>query len=182
MNVDNQILIRSATSADRDAISTLYLSAFSKTERDPVAGLAIDLLSEGGVPETCSLVAEISGAIVGHVAFSPVWMESIPNWQGYLLAPLAVSPPRQKHGVGSSIVRHGIGELQSRGVQTLLVYGDPGYYGRFGFDARTAEPYWAPYPLQYAFGWQGLELNDLARIPGPNTIRCLPALMTPALW
>jgi putative acetyltransferase len=68
------------------------------------------------------------------------------------------------------------------GCSGAALVGDPGYYGRFGFDARIAEPYRAPYPLQDAFGWQGLELNDLARIPAPDTIRCLPALMTPALW
>ena len=53
--------IRTPTHRDRDAISAVYGAAFPEGEREPVAGVAIDLLSEDTAPPTIGLVAEIGG-------------------------------------------------------------------------------------------------------------------------
>jgi putative acetyltransferase len=62
--------IREATLSDGDAIRRTHLSAFDADEREIVAKLAVDLLSEGTTPPTIALVAEIGGDAIGHVAFS----------------------------------------------------------------------------------------------------------------
>jgi len=82
--------IRTATSLDRDEIRNVHLCAFSEEEREIVADLAINLLSETTIPQTHSLVAESDNTIVGHVAFSPVTIKNDSKLQGYLLAPLSV--------------------------------------------------------------------------------------------
>jgi len=93
--------IRIATKLDRDDIQSIHRSAFAEGEREQVSKLAADLLSEETVPQTISLVAETEGAVVGHVAFSPVTINNNENFQGYILAPLGVKPAYQKHRIGS---------------------------------------------------------------------------------
>ena len=49
------------------------------------------------------------------------------------LAPLAVAPERQRQGIGSLLVRAGIGALRARNCPLVIVLGHPEYYPRFGF-------------------------------------------------
>ena len=69
--------IRIATSQDRNDVREVYLSAFPENEREIVSKLAINLLSEETTPQTISLVAEIEGAVVGQVSFSPVTIVNV---------------------------------------------------------------------------------------------------------
>lgn len=67
--------IRPAKKQDCEQIRELHLSAFPDNEGPVVAELATALLQEKSRPATLSLLAEITedkGAVVGHVAFSPV--------------------------------------------------------------------------------------------------------------
>ncbi|MCG7851248.1 MAG: N-acetyltransferase, partial [Methanosarcinaceae archaeon] len=81
---------------------------------------------------TISLVAEINGTIVGHIAFSPVTIsDGSPNWYG--LGPVSVLPEYQKQGVGKSLVNEGLSLLKALGGKGCTLVGDPAYYQRFGF-------------------------------------------------
>ena len=87
----DEILIRSETSADVSAIAEVTVAAFKNlaisnhTEQFIIAALrAANAL-------TISLVAEVDGRVVGHIAFSPVTIpDSCPNWYG--LGPVSVAP------------------------------------------------------------------------------------------
>ena len=92
--------IRVATNLDREIIREVHLSAFSEGERQIVSMLAINLLSEQTNPETFSLVGEIDGAVVGHIAFSPVTVDHNLKWKGYILAPLGVKPEYKTTALG----------------------------------------------------------------------------------
>lgn len=174
--------IRPTTAQDRDAIRTLNLAAFPASENELVARLAVDLLDQPTRPATHSWVAEKDQTIVGHVAFSPVTLEPESPVRGYLLAPLSVRPDCQRTGIGSMLVRQGIEQLKAEGLELLLVYGDPAYYGRFGFDADAAEPFKPPYPLQYPFGWLAMTLNPFDVGNDSFTTGCVDALQNPDLW
>ncbi|MBN2332161.1 MAG: N-acetyltransferase [Deltaproteobacteria bacterium] len=174
--------IRIATNQDRDDIRTVYSSAFPKGESEIVAKLAIDLLSENTTPQTISLIAETDNSVVGHVAFSPVGIDNNENCQAYILAPLAVHPDYQKRHIGSTLIEYGMQQLSGMGVNVVFVYGDPKYYGRFGFNADTARNYTAPYNLQYPFGWQAVVLNECNLEKAPVTISCSTSLCDPTLW
>ena len=176
------IEIRIGTDSDRDDVRSIHLSAFPASERETVSTLAVALLSEDTRPETISLVAETKEAVVGHVAFSPVTLNSNNSYLGYILAPLAVRTEHQKQGTGSQLVEDGIQRLSDMGVHTVFVYGDPKYYGRFGFSVDAAESYDPPYRLQYPFGWQAIAL-DMAMTEGTSgQIACVAALCDPVLW
>ena len=130
--------IRTATHRDRGDISGIYSSAFPEGERELVAKLAIDLLSEPSTPEIISLIAETDDSAVGHIAFSPVVTDGHKDHRAYILAPLAVRPAHQQHGIGSTLVEYGMRQLSALQAHTVFVYGDPDYYGRFGFDMEAA--------------------------------------------
>ena len=174
--------IRQATPADRDGILGVHALAFPESERDMVAQLAADLLAEQTTPHILSLVAEIDGVLAGHVGFSPVFRTGVEAFRGYILAPLGVRPDVQKRGVGSELIRYGLRHLADEGVQVVFVYGDPAYYGRFGFSVDTARPYTAPYPLQMPFGWQALALNDHPAPESPALLSCVESLRDSRLW
>lgn len=174
--------IRSATHRDLNMVRDIYLCVFPVEESRVVSKLAIDLFEIETTPSTISLVAEFDGLVVGHVAFSPVGMEGMDGLRGYILAPLAVHLDYQKQGIGSKLVDQGIQELLTAGVDRLFVYGDPDYYGRFGFDAKSAEKFVPPYPLKYAFGWLGMTMGQSDLPSSPVKIKCVGALSDPALW
>jgi putative acetyltransferase len=174
--------IRIARNQDRDDIKRVYSSAFPKGESEIVAKLAIDLLSENTTPQTISLIAETNDSVVGHAAFSPVEIDNNENWQSYILAPLAVQPNHQKRGIGTALIEYGMQQLSDAGINFVFVYGDPKYYGRFGFNADTARNYTTPYDLQYPFGWQAIVLNECAIENVPVVISCVTSLRDPKLW
>ncbi len=129
------VTIRMERAADTDSIDRVIEAAFqnaphsSHTERFIVNALRrCNRL-------TISLVAEDGDAIVGHVAISPVTVSSgAAGWYG--LGPLAVLPCHQRQGIGSMLAHAALKELRRRGGAGCVVLGDPGYYGRFGFNAH----------------------------------------------
>lgn len=176
------IRIRTATSLDREGIRSVHLGAFPVGENQLVATLAVNLLSEDSEPETISLVAEVEGAVVGHIAFSPVVAEASTDLLGYILAPLAVKPEYHKAGIGSQLVESGIALLSTTAANVLFVYGDPTYYGRFGFSAQSATRFIPPCGLQYPFGWQARVLHEEGLPRQAVKLSCVPSLCDPALW
>jgi putative acetyltransferase len=116
------------------------------------------------------------------VSFSPIFLKSDIGISGYILAPLAVSPEHQKIGVGSNLIKSGIDMLAKDDVGVVLVYGDPDYYGRFGFREDIGSSFIPPYPLQYPFGWTGMMLNGTAVPNTPIKCECVAALSKSELW
>jgi putative acetyltransferase len=83
---------------------------------------------------TLSLVALREEKVVGHIAFSPVTVESAESrFNAIALGPMAVLPPYQGKGIGSQLVRIGLTECRQAGHEILFVLGHPDFYGRFGF-------------------------------------------------
>ncbi len=174
--------IRTASSLDRIGVQELYFRTFAERERRLVSVLALNLLSEEPGHETISLVAESNGSIVGHIAFSPVFVNGNENWKGYILAPLGILPPYQKQRIGSRLIACGRRRLAGKGLNRLFVYGDPKYYGKFGFTANAAAGYLPPYQLQYPFGWQAIAIKKDDFETSPVRISCVASLNNPELW
>jgi len=174
--------IRVATSLDRDDVRDIHLCAFPEGEKQIVSTLAVNLLSEETSPKTISLVAEADDAVVGHIAFSPVTVDNNKSWKGYILAPLGVKPEYQKRRIGSRLIESGMEWLSKMGVNVLFVYGDPKYYGKFGFNADLASGYSPPYELQYPFGWQAITLNEGVFTELTVKISCVDPLKDAELW
>lgn len=81
-----------------------------------------------------SLVAELDGIVVGHIAFSPARINGqYGPW--YQLAPVSVRPDIHGQGIGSALIMAGIERLEALGAETCMVLGHPDYYPRFGFES-----------------------------------------------
>jgi len=174
--------IRNAQESDLTSIQKICGTAFSDEENQLIIEFATNLLSELTSPPIQSLVAELDNKVIGFVSFSPIFMSSEHNLTGYILAPLAVLPDHQKKGVGSTLINEGKQILLDSEVDLLLVYGDPSYYGRFGFKEEVARLFLPPYPLKYQFGWQALILSDCKIGNTPMHFECVSSLNNPSLW
>ena len=121
--------IRNERPGDASGIRRVIERAFGQAaEADLVEAL------RRGDALTLSMVAESAGGIVGHVAFSPVTIRSgDATHEGLGLAPLAVLPEQQRHGIGSTLVRAGLDACRACGHPLVVVVGHPEYYQRLGF-------------------------------------------------
>jgi len=174
--------IRLAQETDLDSILKVIETAFSDEENKVIMNLVQELSREVTSPSIKSLVAEVDNQVIGYVSFSPIFLKSDSSIVGYILAPLAVSPEHQKQGVGSNLIKSGIDMLTKDGADVLLVYGDPAYYGRFGFKEEIGRSFVPPYPLEYPFGWTGMMLNETSIPEHPIQFECVSALSKPELW
>ena len=125
-------LVRPENPGDVSAIRDVYANSFAS---DAEARL-VELLRNAG-HLTLSLVAEIDGRVVGHVAFSPVSAES--GTPGVGLAPVAVLSAYRRRGIAGELVARGLETCASLGFGWAVVLGNPEYYLRFGF--RAAEEF-----------------------------------------
>jgi putative acetyltransferase len=130
-----KIDIRVEQPRDRGDVRRINEAAFGRQEEAEI----VDMLRHS-CSDLLSLVAIADERPVGHILFSPVTIDGAefhPPAMG--LAPMAVLPDYQRRGVGSRLVREGLGRLQSASIPFVVVLGHPSYYPRFGF--RPASRY-----------------------------------------
>lgn len=124
--------LRPEISADHDAIHALTKAAFAPMPYSDGSEPTIIRHLRANGDLSLSLVAEDAGKIIGHVAFSPVTINGIPdNWFG--LGPLSVTPAKQRTGIGSALIHAGLNWLRAQNASGCVLLGDPNYYSRFGF-------------------------------------------------
>jgi putative acetyltransferase len=130
MNIE----IRNETAADVPAIEAVTAAAFlNAPHADHTEQFIVSALRNAG-KLAISLVADAEGAVIGHVAVSPVSIsDGTPGWFG--VGPISVVPEHQGRGVGSRLMGEALRILRERGVGGCVVVGDPRYYSRFGFQA-----------------------------------------------
>ena len=146
------VILRAALASDFPAITEVVADAFGKSRFDE-AGIPARIRAEGAA--LVELVAEDAGEIVGHVLFSLMRCQPARFIAG--LGPLAVSPSRQREGIGSALSRQGGEACRTQGAEAIVVLGHPTYYPRFGFSAEAAAQLQSPYHGLPAF--MALELQ-----------------------
>jgi putative acetyltransferase len=106
------MIIRNATISDIAAINELTIAAFKNLAiSNHTEQFIINALREANAL-TISLVAEIDGKIVGHIAFSPVTIsDGAIGWYG--LGPVSVLPEYQKKELGNPLSVKGCLYLKS---------------------------------------------------------------------
>lgn len=127
-----EITIRNETNGDIDAISEVTIEAFKTLEVSNHTEQFIITALRKEEALTISLVAEIDGRIVGHIAFSPITIsDNTPNWYG--LGPVSVLPECQRNGIGKALIKEGLSKLKELKAEGCCLVGHPEYYKQFGF-------------------------------------------------
>jgi putative acetyltransferase len=131
-----EIVIRDETEADIAAIAEVTAAAFETMEiSNHTEHLIIEALRSARVL-TVSLVAEVDGRVVGHIAFSPVAVsDGTKNWYG--LGPVSVLPKYQRRGIGKALIQEGLSRLRKLNAKGCCLVGHPQYYRKFGFENVT---------------------------------------------
>jgi putative acetyltransferase len=119
-------IIRDERPEDLEAIDAAHAAGFPTSAEARL----VRLLRDAG-RLTTSLVAEVDGAVVGHVAFSPV--SAATGAVGAGLAPVAVLPAYRGRGIAAQLIEAGLSASRSAGFGWAVVLGEPAYYARFGF-------------------------------------------------
>ena len=126
------MIIRNEKDSDVQAISEITIAAFTNHPFSKQTEQFIITALRKANTLSLSLVAEIEGRVVGHMAFSPVSISGrSSDWYG--LGPISVLPNYQKEGIGKALIQEGLAVLRSRGAKGCMLVGDPNFYKRFGF-------------------------------------------------
>jgi putative acetyltransferase len=127
------IIIRNETDADFTTITDVTVEAFKTLEISNHTEQFIIEALRAAKALTLSLVAEVDGRVVGHIAFSPVTMsDGTQSWYG--LGPVSVLPEYQRKDIGRTLIREGLSRLKDLSAQGCCLVGHPEYYRRFGFE------------------------------------------------
>ena len=112
---------------------------------EPVAELLADLRRDHCWRGLSFVAVTDDGEVVGHVAYTRAWVDAPDRLVPVLvLSPLSVHPDRQRAGVGAALVRESLAALAERPEPVVFLEGDPGYYGRLGFEAAGSWGFTAP--------------------------------------
>lgn len=155
-------LIRPEMERDAAAVRRVHVTAFPTTAE---ADLVERLRASGKA--VIELVALDESDVVGHILFSPVFLEPRVGTVGLGLAPVAVMPDHEKHGVGRRLIQNGLAECHRWGAGFVVVIGDPPYYGRFGFEPAAKYGLRSEYDAGDSFMVFRL---DSGALPPPGTL------------
>jgi len=126
------ITIRSETNTDISAITEVTIAAFKTLEISNHTEHFIIAALRDAKALKVSLIAELDGHVIGHIAFSPVTIsDDTPDWYG--LGPISVLPEYHRKGIGKALIQEGLARLKDLKAQGCCLVGHPDYYRKFGF-------------------------------------------------
>ena len=163
------LIIRPEIPEDVDSIGYVNEQAFGQESESEL----IEKLRNRGVL-TISLVALQDGEIVGHIAFSPVVIESgLSSFEATALAPMAVLPAYQRQGIGGQLIRAGLEECRRLVHEIVVLVGHPDYYPRFGFVPAKPKGIECEFEIPEE-AWMILELREGALAGRRGTVKFQP--------
>ena len=91
--------------------------------------------SRSFIPEL-DFIALDNKKIVGNIVYSKGKIVNSNRKEHNVLTfgPISVLPSHQKKGIGSKLISHTIKIAQDLGFKAIIIFGDPNYYKRFGFE------------------------------------------------
>ena len=134
--------VRATDRDDRTTVIELVRSAFAHDGRDGAE--EVDIVEKTwalDLDDVIDLVAVQDEEIVGHVLGAP---GALGETTLLAVAPLAVLPSHQGHGIGSQLMPDLLRRAEDAAWPAVVLLGNPDYYGRFGFE--PAGPLGLTYP------------------------------------
>lgn len=108
-------------SASISAITEVTIAAFTTLEiSNHTEQFIIEALRAANTLPV-SLVAEMDGRVIGHIALSPVTLsDGTPKWYG--LGPVSVRPEYQRKGLGKTLIEEGLSRLKDLKFVSNMAY------------------------------------------------------------
>ena len=131
--MNSEIVIKEETNANVDSITEVTVAAFKTLEISNNTEQFIIISLRAANALTGSLIAELYGRVLGHVAFSPVTIsDGTARWNG--LGPVSALPTYHRQGIGTALIQEGLSRIKRFNAAGCCVVGHPDYYKKFGFD------------------------------------------------
>ena len=175
-------MIRDLTVDDLRDVKDLFFNSFTEEEALTTYPVISQIITKSPKIMSLCLGWEEEKRIVGAIAFTPVFFDSSSAISAYILAPLAVHNTYQKNGIATNLINKAKKDLSDKGIDALLVYGDPSYYGKHGFEVELGKHFIPPYKPEYEFGWQALMLSSTQIENAEFHFTCVEALSDATLW
>jgi predicted N-acetyltransferase YhbS len=173
----NRILhIRKETPEDYSWVIELTERAFKTMPfSDGKEGKLVEDLRKGSTfIAQLSLVAQINGKVVGHILFTPIHIENgLQQFESLVLAPVSVLPEFQNQGIGSKLILAGHQKAKDLGFNSVILFGHPEYYPRFGYKPASTWGIKSPMPLPSDDVFMALELTE-GKLSGVSGVVVLP--------
>jgi putative acetyltransferase len=130
--MNQKLNIRNETYPDDSAITEVTIAAFKTLQISNHTEQFIIKALRAAKALTLSLVAEMDGRVIGHIAFSPITIsDGTQDWYG--LGPVSVLPEHQRKGIGKALIEEGLVRLKNMNAKGCCLVGHPDYYRKFGF-------------------------------------------------
>ena len=175
------MIIRESNDPDSTGIMKVNKEAFNS---DLEGKIVFDLFSDPSAKPLLSLIAIKNDETIGHILFTKCTVKPHADASIYLLAPMSVLPSHQRAGVGGALIKRGLEELTSWGVDLVFLLGHTNYYPRFGFKPAIPLGFTPTYPIseENADAWMVNELNPgmVGNIKGQ--VICADMLNKPEYW
>lgn len=169
---------------EHQSIIQIYQQTFTEAEGEAeglmLANLVTELFETTASEQLLTFVASHNQQIIASIMLSKLTFEQPIN--AWLLSPVAVSTQYQRQGIGQQLLTLAMQQLAKQGVELVMTYGDPNYYGKVGFTPVSESKIKAPMPLSFPEGWLGLSLvsDAVPAIAGSST--CVAAFNKPEIW
>jgi predicted N-acetyltransferase YhbS len=183
----NNIEIKKTSEKDYDRILEVELTAFNGSKK--LKNLLTDLLEDPTAEPQVSLLALDGDKPVGHILFSKARIRPRPGFcnlksNASIMGPVAVIPDYRHRGIGKALIRKGIDELKTLGVDRCFTLGHSHFRPGFGFrpDAEGAG-FPAPFPLtdDDRRAWMWLDVSGKP-IGETGKVICANAIMRGTYW
>ena len=166
-------------------IIDVFYNAFSPSEGEAegalIRTLVEHLLKSTPEPDIFIFAALHHNTVIGCAIFSRLtYSDDARNV--FILSPMGVHPDHQNNGIGQALLRKRIAALKDHGIDILVTYGDPSFYGKIGFSPVTEQLAPPPFPLSMPIGWIGQSMHGAEIAPLQGSCTCVSALKNPAIW
>lgn len=132
------MIIRRETEQDYNAVECLTRDAFWDVYKPGCDEhlVAHKLRHSKAFLPDLDFVAVHDGCIVGNIMYSvaQVINDSGCAYSVLTFGPLSVLPEFQRQGVGAALVRHSLAVARKTKYPAVIIFGNPAYYHRFGFE------------------------------------------------
>ena len=152
MHIADDLIVRAERDGDHCAVDTVLRNAFG--HRDVADAVNVARKSKF-YNSSFTFVGDLCDEIVAMALLAPVSLGGVARELAHptsgavlvelahpasgvmALATVAVTKAYQHKGIGAVVLKAAIRTAQLRGLSTLVVVGDPAYFGRFGFEPAS---------------------------------------------